>query len=392
MGRVVYQKSVSRRNRARTLMELRRAGSLSRTALASRLGLSTTALTRIANDLLDAGIVRQEPVSDFRPDQPRALLRPNPDWGHIVTISMAYNLSIGVVDLVGALVHCERLAGNDLTGGHYVHTFEELLVPAVTRLLGAWSERRLLGIGVLSIGHVDREGVIRRNSQLPRDEVDMRQVLAPVTDLPVHTEEEVRLLLKTQFWHEAPKHWRTVVGLNPRAMGTKGGHALLVDGEFVCGRDGLAGLLGERVPVPFGGPAGDRMMEQVEKWGGTPVYLERVRKGDPEVMEVYRMTVANIAYRVADVLDTHNPDAVLLYGPYVDLGDPFLRDVIQAARPYADPVCLAGADLQFGGRRNDEAHLVAAAVPVLARIFVDGELDDMPGEIRMPAGVSASNR
>ncbi|HRU95387.1 MAG TPA: MarR family transcriptional regulator, partial [Anaerolineae bacterium] len=220
---------MARRNRAAALDLIRRHGGMSRSQLAQRLELSAAAMTKIANELMDQGLIAQEPVLDLSPSQPRAMLRLNADWGYVVTLSLTYNLAVGVVDFAGKLTHSERLAGNDCDHGLYRDRFDDLVLDAVSRMLDRLGGQRTLGVGVLSYGCVDKSGLIRFNGSLPRPNVRMSDVLAPVTRLPVSVDEEFRLLLMAHLWssdHPA----QNVVVMSAKMFGAGGGQAMLASG------------------------------------------------------------------------------------------------------------------------------------------------------------------
>jgi len=382
LARRIKHQDMSRRNRAEVLSLIRRTGALSRMQLAQQLRLSPAALTKIASELLEAGILRQEPVLDLSPSQPRALLNLNPDWGHVLTVSITYNLAVGIVDLSGKVVEMSRLAGDDGTHDLYRDSFEDLLLPAVRRLLERWGTNGVFGIGVLSYGTVDRNGVILDNSELPDKNVDIRRVLSGVTKLPVYVDEESRLLLLARQWSRA-KPLSTAVAISCRMSGFGGNQALLINGRLHYGLRGLAGEPGWAVPVPHLPETWNAAMAAVGRMGGKEAYLEKLGQGAPEALNVYRLSIENFGYRVALMANLINPEAVFLFTDYLTLGEPFLDGVMEEARKHAAPMNLEGMQLLFGGRRSDEERLAAAALPVLAQVFEEGLFDALPKTVSL---------
>lgn len=377
------QKAVALYNRANALMHLRRSGALSRTELASRLGLTQTALTRIAAEFLDIGIVTEEPVHDLRRDKPRALLRLNPDWGYVATVSLMHNLAVGIVDLSGRLVHSERIAGDDSEMHHaaYREAFEEMAPEAIAGVLAHWRDRKLLGVGVLSAGYVGRDGTVYESDNLPRRNMNIRAIVSEVTDLPVTVDEESRLLLLSKLWQEGREEWESVVALNPGVLGSGGGQALAIDGKVFYGCGGMAGLPGVRTGAPYHDPAGKLgrlTFDEIEAFGGVTAFVEHLRAGDAVAEKVFEKIVENYAYRLGQVANYLNPDAVYLYTPYAELGEPFRKRVWEAAGSYTEQASIEGTELLFGGRRSNEEHLIAAAVPVLSKVFVEGVYEAQP--------------
>lgn len=374
------QPEMSRRNRAAALRAIASGNGISRLALAERLNLARSAITKIANELVHTGMVREEFLPGGKRDQPRSRLLLNGEWGHVLTINLSNNLSVAIVDLAGNLVHYNRLAGDDTTPGHYRDRFELQLTTAVADLCNAWASRNLVGIGVVSLGHVDDRGIIREHSELPQAQTDIRAMLQDVTNLPVAVDHETRLLLQACMRSRQGELWRSVVGLNPRAMGTTGGHTLMIDGRVFRGRNGMAGLRGDRLPVPYGGGQGLAMLQQVRQWSGIEQYFVRFHAGDPLARSIYDKAVANWAVHLAYVLNTYNPDAILAFGSFMPLGERFLTDVRQAAAAFVDPLCLDGVELHWGAPNEDRTRLAAAAGPVLDRLFAHGAVEKLAFE------------
>jgi predicted NBD/HSP70 family sugar kinase len=377
------QAQMAQHNRAAVLSLIRRTGGTSRTELAQRLQLVRSAVTGIANPLLDTGIIRQEPLNTTKRSDPKSHLVLNPDWGHVISISLMYDLAVGVVNLAGEVVHSEHIRGDGgLTSRQYKDDFYRLIPDVVGRLVSQWSHRNLLGIGVLSSGYVDTQGLIRFNVELPERNVDMAKILAPVTDLPVHTDQELRLLLMWRAWQQEPGRWRNVAAFNPGLLGDRGRHALYINGSLYYGHDGMMGLPGRMTGVPHGMDVTDPLLEKVRVWGGEQAYLDRVKAGDGEAAEIYRIAVKNYGYRLAHLANAFSPDAAILFSPYVALGDAFLKEIMDEARTYVDqahgcpePTILDAIELQFGGNRCEAEWLPAATVPVLSRIFDAGIIE-----------------
>ncbi len=368
------QKTMSAHNRTSVLSLIHRSKQgISRTEIADTLALTRPALTKIAAQLIGTGVVRQRMVNGLRRSDPKALMTLNPHWGYAACIALTHNLAIGILNLRGELVYHERLAGDGVSRGSYRDQFDELLPQAVRRLLTECRDRPLLGIGVLSSGYVDRQGIIRFNGDLPRRNVDLRAMLAPLTDLPVFVDEDMRLLLRSRVWAGmSPEEY--LVAVSPGVYGYGGPETLVVRGEPYAGCDGCAGQFRWTVKVPHEEAAVHRMMEQVAAWGGAEAYLDRVLRRDPEAMDIYRRVVENYGWRLAHIANTYNPNTILVYSPYAPLGADFVEAVSGVMKQQAHPVVCERLHVELGGDRTDRERLIAAGIPVLSRVFEDGLL------------------
>ena len=378
MARSVGLTDVRRFNRAAILRLIRRSGGISRSDIARQIGLTKPALSRISRELLDLGIVHEAPAPQPGSGRPPILLKLNASWAYAVTVSLSHSLSFGIVNLAGELTDAECPATETPGVRAYRDSFDTIVPDTTRQLLQRLDSQRVMGIGVVSGGRVDRRGIIRHNPELPRQDVDMRAVLARATDLPVRTDEEFRLLLLGHIWDKETPPWRNAVALGAGFSGLGGGQAVLVEGKLYYGHGGFAGLPGMYMGAVHGEEAVKQWKPRVQKMGGEAAYVRRVRDGDAEAVEIYEKCMQNYGYRIAQIANHFNPEGVLLYCPYDRIGQRFLDGVWPHVRQYADPLNLEGLEVRFGGTRSHQSRLVAAALPLLSRVFVDGQLDFPP--------------
>lgn len=373
----VAHQDMARVNRTTVLRLVRRTGGLSRSELAQGTGLTPTALTGIAGDLLSLGLLREEPAVMRGPGRPAARLVINPDWGRVITISITHTMAIGVVNLASQLIHSDTIAEEELGPPFrsFAPMFEGIVISAVKRMLRRESGNRVLGIGVLSAGRVDRRGIIRMNTNVPRPNLDMGELLRPVTDLPVYTDEEFRLLLRAHVWDTDTPHWQNAVAVSCRLFGTGGGQAVMMNGHICSGHNGFAGQPGNLMALLHGIEVCKQLSKQVDGLGGPAAYLQRVQTGDEEAMSIYRKCVENYGFRLAQIVNHFNPEVILIYTPYHALGDRFLGEVRQVMERFAGEHNMEGLDLRLAEGRTDANRLTAAAIPVMSKAFVDGVFD-----------------
>lgn len=351
-------------NRANAIQMIQRCGPLSRKALAQQLALSPAALTRIASDLLRAGIVKESPELRLDRDLPRSRLTLNAEWGHIVTLSLVHRPTAGVIDFAGRLVHSEHLASDETARRRYREDFDRTVQETAARLIERQGDRRVLGIGILSAGYVDTNGIIRNNAYLPRPDVDMRQVLAPVTGLPVVTDEESRLLLMTSLWRSNISDEEVVVALNLRPDGLGGPQTACIKGQILNGKDGMAGSPGWRLAA-----VAENILDEVARLGGEDRFIERVMGRDAEARPIFEKVIHNYALRVAQAVNVFNPHRIFLYSEYAALGQPLLDQIRELARAETEPRAFDKTEIILSGRRTEEERLVAAATPLLQSAF-----------------------
>lgn len=373
-------RAMARSNRTTALEMVRRCGAVSRVELAERLRLTPASMTRIAGRLLEMGLLRERPTREHSGGRPRTLLEVNPDWGHVVTVSLSHSLDVGVADMAGRLVASECVADAREVPG-YTQSFLTALPEAVARLCQEDTSGRILGIGVLSSGRVDGLGNIRYHENIEREKADARAVLASA-GLPVFVDEEFRLLIQWHLWSGGETCPKNMVVMSGRLFGTGGGQAALVEGRLCYGGRGLAGQQGKGMALIHGKALLGEMWDLVEGMGGNDRYLDRLLEGDATAARVYRMAVENYGFRLAQVVIHFDPELIVVHSPYVRIEERFMADIASAMRSHLEDFELDRIQLRHGAPRTAELTLRAAAVPILSQVFVKGRFERMP----VPAG------
>lgn len=372
MGAGFDRKRMRLHNRASAFRMIQRLGPLSRKELAQRLSLTPAALTRIAGDLVRTGVVNEAIEARLDRDLPRSRLTLNPDWGCAITLSLMRNLCAGVVDFAGRLKHSEALASNSLDVRGNREDFETAARDVVKRLLKKHARGNVLGVGIVSAGYVAPDGVVRDSAYLPAPDLDMRRVLAPITSLPITTEEESRSLLLTRLFRSDLSEQESLVTLISRVDGFGGPQAVYIKGRLLDGKDGMAGLPGWRLGAASGA---ENVQPGIERFGGEAEFVRRVLARDTVVQPLFERVIRNCACRVALAVNILNPHRVFLYSPYADLGEEFLGRLRDLVRQATEPLAFENTELILSGRRSDEERLTAAATPILSHALDDGGFD-----------------
>jgi len=108
------------------------------------------------------------------------------------------------------------------------------------------------------------------------------------------------------------------------------------------------------------------MQSAVKAMGGEAVYLKGVAESHPAARDVFSRVVDNYGFRLAQIVNHFDPELILIYGPYHELGERFLGPVREVMARHTIPGDLDGLHLRLAGERTPEVTLRAAAVPVLA--------------------------
>jgi predicted NBD/HSP70 family sugar kinase len=228
-------------------------GPLSRVSLASRLGLSSAAVTKAARPLIDMGYLQELAATERTgpgAGRPASPLMVRADREFFVGVKITADELIGVVcDLRAQVRATARRPLRDRA--------VEAVLAELGRLVGElldgpgdyWPRTRRLGLALA--GDVDRAtGLVRYSPFLHWHDVPLRQQAQELTGLAVTVENDVKALTTAEHW------FGEGVGAESFALVTVGtgiGCGLVVGGRLVSGSYGVAGEIGH-IGVDMNGP------------------------------------------------------------------------------------------------------------------------------------------
>ncbi|MET8977369.1 ROK family transcriptional regulator [Streptomyces sp. NPDC004539] len=380
------QQGMRRRNLARVMHAVSAEGSLSRAAVASRIGLTRTAVSTLVDELIRAGLLEElgpeRPGRVGRPGSALAVSRRGPA-GIGAEIGVDH-LAVCAVDLRGEVrARAERQGTNrGRSPGPVVAELDELVrgVVAEAREQGLWAA----GLAVAVPGLVARDGrTVVRAPNLDWHDVDLGGLLPGEPAFTVDNEANLGALAELWLGEDTPDdflHVSAEIGI---------GAAVVVDGGLLRGKRGFAGELGH-VPVHPDGPecvCGGRGC--LEQYAGEEAVLRaaglapggdrvgllagRAADGDEAVRRALREAGTAFGIALTGAVNLLDPEGVVLGGALAGLA-PWLLPSLEAelARRTAGPVCPVSVS-----RLGSEGPLLGAAHSV-----VRGVLDD-------PVGVGA---
>jgi predicted NBD/HSP70 family sugar kinase len=236
-----------RHNRGLLLDLLSRHGAMSRKDIAAQARLTGAAISRIARELVDAGLVTegegtQEHAGRNGRGRPTVALQLAPGGGFVVGVGIgAYEQWVQIANLRGACV--SRRALKLLGARTPARAITELA--AQVRVLADEARiprGRLLGVGVAIAGVVDpARAVVMHSPNIGWEGVALGESLARATRLPVVVEAMHHALNLAEARHGAMRGIADAVLVNA-AMGI--GASVMEEGRIVRGSHGAAGQIG----------------------------------------------------------------------------------------------------------------------------------------------------
>ena len=233
------------KDQRRILQMLRKSGPLSRSALASALEISGTALTRLSRDLIGLNLVEEVPGAEAQGrGRPAIPLRLAGHGGYAVGATAHKGfIDIALVDFTGATIatHHEAVAPIDPQG--FARKVRRMTHELVDRhgLLG----RRMLGLGVAVPGPSlspagDRWSVV---DVLPNwRDAPLRDILSAEMGWPLWIENDANTAAIAEYYLGGLlRDFGTIVVL---LLGFGIGAGVIVDGRLMRGQYGVAGEIG----------------------------------------------------------------------------------------------------------------------------------------------------
>ena len=192
------------------LLHLLRTGrAATRADLVRLTGLSRGAVTARVGALASAGLLLEGADLASTGGRPAAALRLDPDAGVVLAVAVGRSRSqVGVFDLAG-----REVAGD--TRDHEPGTGARDLMPDVAARLDSLLDglvapsaprARVLGVGLSLPGSVDPASVTATDAPVMRgwDGVALAPYLSPVTDAPVHLDNDTSVLVRSELFGRVP--------------------------------------------------------------------------------------------------------------------------------------------------------------------------------------------
>ena len=249
---------------------------VSRADIAAATGMTRSTASRLADELVAIGLVRElDPVASSGPGRPAVPLLPA--RGTFVALGLEVNVSrmaVRAVDLAGQVL-AERIVVDDFSSSDapaVLGRLADLLEPIAA--IGAVGSARLVGAALALPGLV-RDNTLLRAPNLGWSDIRPAEVLAPVLDrlgakLVVGNEADLAALTTARVRPGAPGEHRDFIYLS----GENGiGAGIVRDGEVWLGANGFAGEIGHIQVDPKGPECGCGNRGCLERFAGRRAIL-----------------------------------------------------------------------------------------------------------------------
>jgi predicted NBD/HSP70 family sugar kinase len=381
--------AMRRHNLALVLSQVHRDGALTRAELTARLGLSRSTIGALVSDLAELGLVEESvPSGGTRAGRPSHVVGPHPGGPFVVAVDVDVpHVTAAAIGLGGTLL-ARLVIGADTDRPATPERVAQQILESVPQLCDlAGVEATPVCIGVSVPGTVDRHnGTVGFAPNLGWRDAEfgaMLTALAP-THLPVMVGNDADLAVFAEHSRGSARGCDDVVFL----MGRTGvGAGIIVNGAPLRGHDGHAGEIGHNV-VDSSGPkchCGKRGC--LETYVGDSALLSlagRRRRHDNDALLVFaaardgqeravasvRKVAASLGRAIAGLVNTLNPERVLLGGSFAEVLDVAGDDVQAALDNYVLDAPGETVLLCKPGLGGDSA-LIGAAEVAFAQLLSD---------------------
>ncbi|MEV5708491.1 ROK family transcriptional regulator [Actinoallomurus sp. NPDC052274] len=381
------QDDVRRHNLGAILTEVHRHGCRSRAELTAEMGLNRSTIGDLVSELVDAGLVLERSASARgRAGRPSLEVLPSPQAAYVLAVDLGVrHLVMARVGLGGRVLdRVEVDSGRDWSE---LDATIDAIVDNCRRLRdGAPQGARCVGVG-LSVPGVVRQGdgLLRFAPNLGWIDLPLGARLGERLDLPAFLANDADLGALAEHWRGAAVGYDHVVVISGE-IGLGGG--ILVGGRPLRGRGGYAGEIGHLRVNPDGRLCRCGSVGCLETETGVESLLSAAGLSADSGLEVYRAVLAQVAAgepkavaaaaRVARwlgigvgmLVNTFNPDIVVLGGPLGELfvlTEDVVRDTVARSSLVAprEQVRMAASVL------GPDAQLVGAAELAFAPLLED---------------------
>ncbi|MFS4092623.1 ROK family protein [Streptomyces sp. AF1A] len=374
------QQGMRRRNLARVMHAVSAEGSLSRAAVASRIGLTRAAVSTLVDELIRTGL-----LEELGPERPGRVGRP----GSALAVSGRGPAGIGAEIGVDHLAVCAvdlrgtvraRAVRHVANRGRAPEPVIEQLTSLVHRIVAEAEEQELwpAGLAVAVPGLVARDGrTVVRAPNLDWHDTDLGALIPGGWPLTVDNEANFGALAELWLGAGTPPdflHVSAEIGI---------GAAVVVDGQLLRGTRGFAGELGH-VPVRPDGPAcacgGRGCLEQFAgeeavlraaglepREDGVGLLAQRAEQGDDGVRAALHDAGTALGIALTGAVNLLDPETVVLGGALAGLS-PWLLPTLEAELTgrTAGPACPVTVS-----RLGSEGPLLGAAHSVVRAVLDD---------------------
>jgi glucokinase-like ROK family protein len=382
-------------NLSSVLWHLHHEGPLSRAQLAKQTRLHKATISSLVEELIALGLVHEVGMQPSEIGRPSILLKLNPEAGTIIGVEIGVGfLSVILSNFTGEIVWKRYEETSTAAGQTEILACAYRLVEEVCQS-ARQGAGRLLGMGLALPGMVDIEkGVLVFSPNLQWRDVPLQKMFAEQTGLPVYVDNDANAAALGEHLFGVARqkgHFLFIVA----GVGVGGG--LFLNGDLYRGATGLAGEIGhtnlngdqtrhcrcgkrgcwenyanqsslyERIRARLEVGRQSLITSYIDNQSTQltlPLITRAAESGDAEVLEALHETGAALGLGVANLINTFNPEMVVIGGALSLAGKFMLPSIQKVIEEHSLDVIRKPVEILISSFGSDASVMGASAMVV----------------------------
>lgn len=373
-------------NRALVIRLLRFKKIWSRTEIAQKTGLKKATITNIINDFLKLGLVKETGPLYGKKHRRIIGISLNDENYAVIGMRLSRNFfSVGLFDIAGIkydyiLDKIDPLLGPEIALEKIKATIKNLLKSSSLK-------KQVVGMGMAIPGpYFSHKGRIALMTEFPGwGEIAFEEEFKSEFDIPIYFEHDANAAAVSEWWYgEDNREIGTLIYI----FITEGvGAGIIIDGNVYKGKLGTAGEIGH-MTVNIKGPeceCGNRgclenycstvalikeTKEKLTKYPKSILHkdcsIEKLflafNKGDELAREVIINSAEYLGYGIVNIINSFNPDTVVIGGEIINAGAEFLDILKNNIKQHTLPEIYANTKIKFSFIKEDAVVLGSSAI------------------------------
>lgn len=394
----VNSQLMRRLNRTTILNTIRVRDSISQADIVRSSRLGSTTVSEIISELKKDNLIKEIGPGESPLGRKPRLLRFNPKAGHVLGVDVDVDkIRVAALDLSGNIEEEIILSNESETGEEKVLANIE---KGVRDILGKirLSTSQIFGLGICFEGEIDESGSVIFSANLEWRNIPLKTIIEERCNIPTFVEDNMRARSLGEYWFGAGQNISNLVCLY---VGTGVGAGIIIDGKPYRGMHSRAGEIGHTSIIADGPECKCGKHGCLEVFASNPAIISRVekmiaegketiisdlakrnsrgltldtifdaiREGDRVAKEILEQTGYYLGLGVSNIINSFDPEMVILSGDIIDKSRGLLLDII---RETAKVETLDGArrTIQIEeGVLKENAGVVGAATLVYQDMF-----------------------
>ncbi len=381
-------------NRALALSFILRRGSISRSELAKMMGLTQASISKIVDELIEAGVVSEKLGAAGKIGRRRIELSLVSDYFHVIAVKLARRyFSAAVFDLQAAVLKSVqvKLPKGLLKPDDVMRKIKE----TVRSLLKEYPSVRGIGVAVPGPYLRDAGRIALMSGFSGWEMVDFQKELTDCFEIPVVVEHDTNAAVYAEFLYGSSERFKEHGTLVSFLSNDGVGAGVIEDSVILHGSNGIFGEVGH-MTIDMNGPkciCGNRGC--LETYCSAPAFAASVvrdlpqhpesslntekeitaevaflhmRRGDSYAIQKVRELGHYIGVGLANIVYIYNPEKIILADVIKQGGDILLASILETVQERTLPKLFAGLSIHYSHLGEDPMLMGAAAIAT-AEVF-----------------------